>query len=78
MQGKYDEGKEKGIRNEKIKTLKRMLKARIPAETISIATHFILDDVTDFQHDFQTEYMEDSKHNTVARKWSSGYFRISR
>ncbi|HFI0443452.1 hypothetical protein [Streptococcus suis] len=34
MQIKYDEGKEKGIRNEKIKTLKRMLKARIPAETI--------------------------------------------
>lgn len=78
MQGKYDEGKEKGIRNEKIKTLKRMLKARIPTETISIATIFILDDVTDFQHDFQTENMEDSKYNTVARKWSSGYFRISR
>ncbi|AUC90664.1 hypothetical protein CWM22_01320 [Streptococcus suis] len=31
---------------------------------ISIATNFILDNVTDFQHDFQTEYMEDSKHNT--------------
>lgn len=34
MQIKYDEGKEKSIRNEKIKTLKRMLKARIPAETV--------------------------------------------